>query len=199
MSVSHRYRNFGGGSKPEQPKSELNTDEIEDQKLQSFEAGYQAGWDDATKAQEDDKTRIGAELGQNLQDMTFTYHEALSKLTGSFEPVLNQIIEKLLPDLQKASLGAHILEQVTSLVKDAAGQSIEIVVAPSNVEKVQELAGTALATPFEIVGEASLGEGQAFVRIGTSERQIDLDSVLAGVAQAMTAFFHEAKQENSNG
>lgn len=196
MSVSHRYRNLGGGGKPETPKSDLNTDEIEDQKLQSFEAGYQAGWDDAMKAQEDDKSRITAELGQNLQDMTFTYHEALSKLTTSFEPILSQVLEKLLPELQKAALGSHILEQISSLVKDAAGQPIEIVVAPSNIAKIEELAGDALAAPFEIVGETSLGDGQAFVRVGASERQIDLDAVLVGVSKAMTAFFHESKKEN---
>lgn len=195
MSVSHRYRNLGGGGKMESPKSALNTDEIEDQKLQSFEAGYQAGWDDAMKAQEDDKSRISAELGQNLQDMTFTYHEALSKLTTSFEPILSQVLEKLMPELQKAALGSHILEQISKLVKDAAGQPIEIVVSPSNIEKIEELAGEALAAPFEIVGEASLGEGQAFVRVGMSEREIDLDAVLIGVSKAMTAFFHESKQE----
>jgi flagellar assembly protein FliH len=173
----------------------VSTEEIEDQKLQSFEAGYQAGWDDAVRAQSDQEGRVTAELGQNLQEMSFTYHEALSKLTSSFEHVMQQILDKLLPEVQRTSLGAHIAEQIRMITKDQGGLPIEITVAPSNVAKVTEMAGKALSEPFVVKGEQSLGEGQAFVRFGSTERQIDLASVVSGVSEAMAAFFHEIKPE----
>ncbi|WP_298968630.1 ABC transporter ATP-binding protein [uncultured Roseobacter sp.] len=177
----------------------MSSDGIEDQKLQSFEEGYQAGWDDAVKAQADEKMKISAEFGQNLQDMSFTYQEALSKLTLSIEPVMAQIVDKLLPALARQALGAHVIEQLCEMLKDCAGQPIEIVVAPASVETIKELGEKSLTDTFEVVEEASLGAGQAFVRVGATERSIDLDSVISGVSDALSAFFHETGQEMNNG
>ncbi|WP_300011753.1 ABC transporter ATP-binding protein [uncultured Roseobacter sp.] len=199
MSLSHRYRNFGGPKVSDEPQEGARAELTEDQQLQSFEKGYQAGWDDAVKAQADSVAKISAEFGQNLQDMSFTYHEALSKLTVSMEPVLTEIVDKLLPGVMHEALGAHIVTQLTEMISEQPNQPIEIVVAPSQVERIQELAEGKLSDPFEIVTEQSLGDGQAYVCIGSVEHSIDLDSVLAGVSEAMAAFFHEAEQEKENG
>lgn len=199
MSVSYRYRNFGGAQETAQNTTELESEAIEDQKLQAFEAGYQAGWDDASKAQSDAKDKVSSELGQNLLDMSFTYHEALAKLTTSLEPAMQQIVEKILPETVRAALGAHILEQVKDLLHGQISPPVEIVVKPKNIEIVQSILKSKLKEPFKIVGESSLGEGQAFIRIGQSERQVDLDTMIAEVSKAMTAFFHESALEVEDG
>lgn len=200
MSLSHRYRNLGDSSKEEPDISEAVNDEgIEDQKLQSFEEGYQAGWDDAVKAQADATMKISAEFGQNLQDMSFTYQEAFSKLTLSIEPVMIQIVDKLLPAIARQALGAHVIAELRELISQHASQPIEIVVAPENADTVKDLAEQNLTETFKIVEENSLGQGQAFVRIGSEERSIELDSVINGVSEALTAFFHEIQQENNDG
>ncbi len=199
MSVSHRYRNFGGEKKPKEENVESDTEALEDEKLQAFEAGYQAGWDDATKAQSDEREKVTAELGQNLLDMSFTYHEALSKLTISLEPAMRQIVEKLLPEMVRNALGAHILEQVQAMLNDQLKRPVEIVVNPKNIETVERIVGSKLSEPFEIAGETSLGEGQAFVRIGDGERQVDLDTVITELSNAVEAFFHETSQESADG
>ncbi|MCV3269884.1 FliH/SctL family protein [Roseobacter sinensis] len=199
MSLSHRYRNFGGPKAPEAKESDANVAVSEDQQLEAFEKGYQAGWDDAVKAQADSVTKISAEFGQNLQDMSFTYNEALSKLTLSLKPVLTEIVDKLLPDMAQRTLGPQIVDQLMDMIKQQPHQPIEIVVAPSNVETIQSLAEDKLSEPFEIVTEPSLGDGQAFVRIGEVERSVDLEAILSGVREALTAFFHETEQETDNG
>ena len=66
MSLSHRYRNFGGSKASAEPTSEAASETNEDQQLQAFEKGYQAGWDDAVKAQADSIAKVSAEFGQNL-------------------------------------------------------------------------------------------------------------------------------------
>lgn len=198
MSVSQRYRDFGRSKPPAKEAEDSTLEALEDQKLQAFEAGYQAGWDDSAKAQADARDKISAELGQNLQEISFSYHEALSKLTVSMEPVMAQMIERLLPELLRNSLSAHILDQMRALISENARQPIEIVVSEKNVETVKSIAGRNLTEPFEVVGEPTLGEGQAFVRMGDAERQVDLDSVVSGISKAMTAFFHETEQETNH-
>ena len=199
MSVSHRYRNFGGVKASADENSEKSAEALEDQKLKAFEAGYQAGWDDATKAQSDAKEKVTTELGQNLLDMSFTYHEAISKLTVSLEPAMKGIIDKLLPEMVKPAIGMHILEQVQAVLKEQIDGPVEIVVRPDNIEVVQAIIQKNLPEPFTIVGEDSLGEGQAFIRIGVNERQVDLDTVVVEVSKAMSAFFHESVSEATDG
>ncbi|MFK7761921.1 MAG: ABC transporter ATP-binding protein [Roseobacter sp.] len=198
MSVSHRYRNFGGGKPPKEETDESETELLEEQKLQAFEAGYQAGWDDATKAQSDERDKVTAELSQNLLDMSFTYHEALSKLTASLEPAMQKMVGKLLPEIAQHTLGTHILEQVQSMMSGQLKQPIEIVVNPKNISSVEQSIGSNLIEPFEVKGEASLGDGQAFVRIGNDECQVDLDTILTDLSNAVGAFFHEATREGNN-
>ncbi|MEP0964540.1 MAG: hypothetical protein ABJQ80_02850 [Lentilitoribacter sp.] len=199
MSVSHRYRNFGVEKNTDNQEAEINSEALEDQKLEAFETGYQAGWDDATKAQNETQEKISAELGQNLLDLSFTYHEALSKLTMSLEPAMQQILEKLLPEIANKALGPHILEQISALMKQKIKGPVEIVVNPKNFNTVQAMVGDKSSESVVIVGEESLGEGQAFIRIGIEEQQIDLDSIVAEIMQAMTAFFHESAQEIDDG
>ena len=199
MALSHRYKNFAGTKQTSADQAEASSEATEDQKLQAFEAGYQAGWDDATKAQTDEKERITAELGQNLIDMKFTHQEALSELTVSIEPVMKLIVEKLLPEAMRAALSAHILEQVASLVEAQTERPVEVVVSTKNVERVSNLIGKASEEPVKVVGEASLGDGQAFVRLGETERQVDLETMIGGVSTAIEAFFHEAHREIENG
>ena len=66
--------------------------------LDAFEEGYRAGWDDAIKAQSDDRTRI-SEFAQNLQDLSFTYHEAYSHAINAMTPLLEDIVRSVLPKI----------------------------------------------------------------------------------------------------
>ena len=117
MSVSHRYKNFGGSDRAASSDRIQGDDQIEQDKLAAFESGYQAGWDDSTKAQSDNRDKISSEFARNLQEMSFTYHEALAKLTLSLKPVMTEIIDRLLPAMVAQSLAGHILEQVEAHLK----------------------------------------------------------------------------------
>lgn len=195
MSMSHRYRNFGGAPSKTTKSDSSDAEAVEDQKLQAFEAGFQAGWDDALKAQTDAKKKLSDELSENLQAISFSHREAVAKVSSSMQPIVQEIVEKLLPEIVRAGLSAHIMEQIKDMLDDQLDQSIEVVVAPSNVSTVSALLRDNLKDVFAVTGDGDIGEGQAFVRIGQSERQVDLDGVVSGVSDAMKAFFHEATQE----
>ncbi|MEP2029518.1 MAG: hypothetical protein ABJI96_12530 [Paracoccaceae bacterium] len=172
---------------------------LEEKRLESFEQGYKAGWDDAIKAQGDDQTRVAADFARNMQDLSFTYHDAFNQLTKALQPLLTQVVEKVLPDLAHATLGMQVVEQITDIAKTQAGQPVEIVVSPINAKSISALAEQELGMPIAIVEEASLGEGQVFLRFGQVEREINLDQVLGGISDAVDAFFHQTEQEMNHG
>lgn len=200
MSLSHRYKKLGHEPSATVPETEQNDDEfIEEQKLQAFEAGYQAGWDDAVKAQDEESLRISAAFGQNLQDISFTYYEAVAKLTSSFEPLMSEMVAKVLPALAGKTLALHVVEQVRQLVQISIERPVEIVVSPDNEDKVRKILKEALVEPFKIVSDPGLCDEQVFIRIGANEREIDLGSTIREVAKAIEAFFHEIEEHQKDG
>lgn len=199
MSVSHRYRNFSTKSTKKREAPGTDDSDLEDQKLQSFEAGYQAGWDDATKAQVENQNRISAEFAQNLQEISFSYHEAVTKLSGAFEPILKEIVGKLLPEISKQTMGLHIFEQLNTLLEQSIDKQVEIVVSPSNQNKIRALAQDGFKDPFVLVTDQDMSDDEVFVRVGEEEKQIDLGGILESVGKATEAFFHEVKEQQKNG
>jgi flagellar assembly protein FliH len=195
MTLSPLYQDFGGLQTPSDPPKAQN----EEAALKSFEDGYQAGWEDAIKAQADTQSAIREEFAQSLQDMSFTYHEALFKLTSGMQPLMTELLEKLLPAVAKGALVAHLSEQLETLVKDMAEQPIEIVTSPENQIAIESLMPEGHDHPFRPSFDPTLSPGQAFLKIGQSERSIDLDQVIQGIETAMSAYFFEMEQKQKHG
>ncbi|MEP1518834.1 ABC transporter ATP-binding protein [Ascidiaceihabitans sp.] len=196
MSIAHLYQDFGPKTLGRDVNISLNDVEIENQKLDSFEKGYQAGWDDAVNAQVATKTRISSDLAKNLQEVSFSYHEARSTLTKSLEPLFSDVVATLLPEVARHSLGPHLVAQLTDMVRVQTDQVIEITVSPVNLETIETLIENELESPFVMVPDPNLSEGQVFLRIGVEEREIDLDHVIETVGAAFNNFFTATGQDS---
>lgn len=200
-SLSHRYPDFGTVHPPSLggEGAAVSDDTLEDIQLASFDAGYQAGWEDAVKANTTDVDRAAVNMAQNLQDMSFSHHEAYLKLSSAMKPLLRQILDRLLPKSARQMVGMHILEQLTDLMDGYADKAIEIVVSPNNLDDIQNLLNDMVRVPFALSADEALTNGQAFLRVGEAEREINLDAVLSGISEAVDAFYDQTKEEMTDG
>lgn len=198
-SLAHRYQEFGTKSAGLDGNPDGDASELEDQKLAAFEAGFQAGWDDAVTAQSQTNSVISTELAKNLQDVSFNYHEARAALIKSLKPLFTDISNTLLPGLARQSLGPHIVEQLADMARDQVDQVIEVTIAPLNVGPIEAILNQALPEPFVLLGDETLGVGQVFLRIGSQEREIDLDQIVISVGEAMETFFQHAQEDVTHG
>lgn len=173
--------------------------QIEDLRLQSYEEGYTAGWDDATKSEADNQTRISADFSQNLQELAFTYHEARTSVMAAVEPLLREMVDKVFPQMSQASLGQHVLHEIRRLANDAVSQPIEIVTAPENVAALEALLADNCALPHAVHEEPSLGAGQVYLRFADREDKIDLDGMIQGLQDAFSAFTQELEKDEIHG
>lgn len=165
--------------------------DLEEERLQAFEKGYRAGWDDAAAAHSGEQSRISTELGQNLQDMSFTYHEAYTALSREIGEVLRELVAKVFP----GAIGAALIETTQARVAAILAENtvpVEIIVAPQNVARLEELVSGQAAPPLKIVAEGSLGEGQAYLRFGTAEQKIDMGEVLEELVELVERFAEPA-------
>lgn len=199
IDLSQILEDFGSGAVGSDTSLELSDVAFEEKRLDAFEQGYKAGWDDAVQAQSDDKMRISADFARNLQELSFTYHEALNHVTKSMSPLFNQIVNKILPQMAHATLGVRVVELLNDVARTEAEQPVELATAPKNAAALHALLAQSVPMPISITEEASLGEGQVCIRFGSAEREIDIDPVLAGIAQAVQAFLHQAEEVSSYG
>ena len=172
---------------------------LEDEKLASYDSGYRAGWDDANAAQSEDQTRIRAELARNLQALGFSYHEARTHILKAIEPLMLQIVGRLLPEIARQTLAPIVLETLMPLAEGLGDAPVTLVLNPASRAAVETLVEQATGLPMTIQEEPTLGEGQVYIKLGTQEAQIDLDQATADIAAAVRGFFELPGKDRPNG
>jgi len=172
---------------------------LEEHRLEAFEQGYKAGWDDAAAAQSDDQSRVAADFARNLQELSFTYHEARGKILKSLEPLLKEMVSKVLPKLAFENLSQTIVDEVLSVAQTQTEPEIQIVISPSNRLALEQLVATQDNLNITIIEEASMADGLAYLHFADTEKQIDLDSVLTSFSQSVEGYFEQQDKVAING
>ncbi len=172
---------------------------LEDEKLAAYEKGYKNGWDDASAATADEQSRIRADFARNLQTLSFTYHEARASILKSVEPLLLQVVTQLLPEIARESLAPAVLEALMPLAEKMADAPVTLVINPACRAAVEGVLTQATGLRIEVQEEPTLGEGQAFLRLGTVEAHVDLDQATADIAAAVRGFFDTPVKDRPNG
>lgn len=170
----------------------------EEAKLAAYEHGYKAGWEDAAAAQSEDQSLIRADLARNLQQMSFTFQEARTHVLKSVAPLLEEMVNRLLPEMARETLAPLVLEQVMPMAEDMTDQPVTLVLNPSVRTAVETLLIQATGLPMTIEEEPTLPEGQIYIRLGTSEAKVDLTRITKDIAAAVRGFF-SLSEETSNG
>ena len=170
----------------------------EEAKLAAYEQGYKAGWEDAATAQSEDQGQIRADLARNLQQMSFTFQEARTHILKAIEPLLEEMVNRLLPEMSRETLAPLVLEQVMPMAEDMTDQPVTLVLNPSVRVAVEALLLQATGLPLTIEEEPTLPEGQVYIRLGASEAKVDLTRVTKDIAAAVRGFF-SLSEETPNG
>lgn len=174
----------------------LDVSALEEARLASYDSGYAAGWEDATAAQSGDQSRIGADLARNLQALSFTYQEARSHVLRALEPLLTETVGKLLPEIARATLGGIVLDTLMPMAETLGDAPVVLVLNPAAKPAVEVLIAKATGLPIQIEEEASLGEGQVYLRLGGAETCVDLDRATAEIMAALHGFFDISHKES---
>lgn len=198
MSISHLLEDFGASSFKSQSGG---TTEVlkEEQRLEAFEQGYKAGWDDASKAQSDSASQISAEFARNLQDLSFTYHEAFSHVMKAMNPLLEQIVQAVLPAMAQQTLGAQVIEQLMTMARSQGEQPASITIGPENRAAMEAILEQEMPFPVEVKEDPTMDEGRVELHFGQTEQEIAMDEVLAGIGQAVAGFFQQHEKELKHG
>lgn len=175
---------------PARRPTDIRDAELTDLKLAAYEQGYGAGWNDALKAQSDDVARLRGDLGRSLCEMELSYRDARRHVLTALEPLLRDMVGKVLPAVAKKTLAPLVIEQILPIAEELAATPVEIRTSPANRDLVEALVSRSVNLPLRIAAEATLTDGQAYLRLPGHEAKIDLDGVIEAITGAVDAFFH---------
>lgn len=171
----------------------------EEQRLAAFEQGYRDGWDDAVAAQNDQESKISTEFANNLRDLAFTFHEARVHVLNGVEPVIRDLVTKLLPKIGHEALPDLVWEHLSELMTSTAERPFQITVSPASRPALDRVLPTDPGFPLKIVEEPSLAEGQVYLAAGPRELCVDIDGVLQGIAEMVDDHFSEPERKQAYG
>lgn len=179
--------------------SPISEAEIEALRSAAYEAGYSSGWEDARKASSEQKNRVDAEFERCIQDLGFTYHEAIAQLRGEVGTLMlavtEQFIPRILPDLMRAT----VREEIMKIAETTLHPVVELVASPDTVEIFKDILPAEGQLEIRVLAEPSLGPNQAFLRFEDQEVAVDFEPLLASLKEQLAAFTHETAPEAADG
>ncbi len=168
--------------------------EVEAARLEGYDSGYRAGWDDACATCVAEQDRIGEEFARNLRDLSFTFHEARAHVLSGVTPVLRAAFQSLFPALVGEALAARVHEALEADIGGASHQPIRIYVSPADAASLRRLLVSVETLPCDLHEEPTLASGQVFFVLGAREVEIDLKAALDAATDALDAL-NDASRE----
>jgi flagellar assembly protein FliH len=181
MSISQKYEEFPDPDDFSKSNSVVETRDVDNEKLVSFEEGYQAGWDDATNAQRVSEANLCDALVENLQEISFGFHEAKRELIREIQPLFDQIFDTFLPELIKVSIGPYIVEKIMALTREASDQLLLVEVSVDDYPSLRTFFDAQNLSSFELREQSNLTASQVVLKIGEKEIEINFDQALRDI------------------
>ena len=176
----------------------LDEDALEEERLAAFERGYGAGWEDALQAQEQGRIALTEEMRATFADLSFTYQEALTRMTLSLEPMFRSLVDTVLPQAFDRGYAARVVEQMCEFARAQISQPILLAVPSGVAAEISALLPPDLTPAPRVVEDPSLKAGQARVQVGTARAEVDCAALQEAIAEAFEAYLFEAKEALSN-
>ena len=163
---------------------------------EAFDEGYAAGWDDAVKQTQSDAAKAEAQISAALQTLDFTYFEARHHVLASLRPLIDAMMNSVLPNAAKEALIPLAVAELEALAKKTEAP-IELRCAAETADRLQAHLATNSSTPARVVVEDTLTDAQIRVCWAEGDWMLDTHAAQTRINEAVTQFFAPDMQEGA--
>lgn len=153
-----------------------------------FEDGYKEGWIDAQAAAQNESSELSSEIATALQEAGFAYFEARQHIFNSMRPLLEAMVEQVLPTLAKDALPMKIVEEIEKFA-ETSEPPMHILCSPQTAGPLSDVLARHVSFPIEVKTEETLTESQAVLKFTEGESTIDLEAVVENMKAAVSDFY----------
>lgn len=162
-------------------------DLMEAARAEGYEAGYASGWDDAIASDQTSRMRMAAEFERNIQNLAFTFAEAVTHVRGELRGFLTDIVDQFFPAIAPEALRGHVAAELLRLGEERMDVPVQIVTSPDCNQMIAEMLKADFSLDVALVEDSSLSPGQVYVRLGAREMEVDLGPLIKAVSSQLKA------------
>lgn len=199
MSISHLLEDFETNLHAGSRRRVFSDIQLEEFRLAAFESGYAAGWDDAIANQGGAQAQAVEALTRRIEDLSYTYTEAIAEMLVSIEPVFKALLDQVLPDTTDATLAAALVDHLRDTARHKTGVELVLTVPEGSAAYLSRAVTKQNGLSVKITEEPGLDPGQASIRLPHHEEQVDMSAFTAQLRETIEATFFEIGKEVSNG
>ena len=170
---------------PETQAEAVDTDAL---RSAAFEEGYRSGWDDCHAEHLKSENAIASDLARSLHDVETTYRDARSDVLSAIKPVIDTIVEQVLPKIAASGLGAMVAQELMPHLQNASELEPELQCAPPMIPLLQKLIDQRDDISVRVVPEPSFSGAQVALRLGAEARNIDLTGAMEQIGKELASF-----------
>lgn len=169
---------------------------LEEIKLDAYERGYVAGWEDSERQAGREALERRAAVERQLESLNFTYHDARGHVLRAMEPVFGAMLETLIPEAARAALIPAVIAQLLPMAQTLSEAPVTLRIANGCRADFEDALAGLVLPPLEICESAELGPGQAEMAFDHKETRIDLAEAAAGLHSAINRFYQLQTEES---
>ncbi len=173
--------------------------DVEKERSDSFDLGYASGWEDAQKSLTEAQQRIEAEFERNIQNLVFTYSEAVDCVRGELKNFISAIIEGFLPEIVPDLTREHVRNELLKIADDLVEAPVEIVTAPDSKALLEGLLERDFALSIGLVEDAKLAPRQVYIRIAEREIEVNVAPMIEALRSQLHAISASDQDRKMNG
>ena len=176
----------------------LMPEQVEDIRLNAYEHGYGAGWDDGGQQGESEDAAHRAEIRRQVEQISFGYHEARAHVLNALNPLLTAVFDIVLPEVSRAAIVPLVIDQLLPLAHGAAEEPLVLTV-PQGMRARFEAAFEGLVLPPLTLNEsAELADAQAVISQGESQSHVDLTQATDSARMALERFYQFQNEDSKH-
>lgn len=200
MTLQNLLETFEARSRPaDTPPGSVDPKEVETIRTEAFESGYASGWEDAKQADTEARQRVEAEFERNIQNLVFTYSEAVDCIRGELKTFLSAVVEGFLPEIVPDLTREHVRSELLKIADDLIEAPVEIVCSPDSVPLLEELLHSNASLDIRLVEDGSLAARQVYIRIAEREIEVNVAPLIDALRAQLRAVAETEKERTSNG
>ncbi|MCC5970252.1 MAG: hypothetical protein JJU15_09890 [Pararhodobacter sp.] len=190
-----RLETFHKSEEPLAPAAQTG-EATEEVKLAAYERGYVAGWEDADRQAERAALERRAGVERQIEALNFTYHDARGHVLRAMEPVLQAVLETVVPEAARASVIPEVIAQLLPLAQSASEMPVTLRVPPGSRTTFEAALAGLVLPPLEISECARLGPAQAEIAMEQKETRVDFTQATEDLCGAIARFYQIQFEES---
>ena len=188
MSISHILSDF---TALQATADFQQPDAMETFRLEVFETGYKAGWDDAAKAYDETNTRLSNDVLRNLCDLSLEHQSNYAQLQTRLTTIVNEISNGLIPTVADQSFAPKLIIFVEQQLKDTGLDTLDLHLSSKTARRLGDLMTPDLADRINLKVSPDLSETQAILQINGDAIEFTFKDAIEKLSDELAGFLSQ--------